>query len=561
MSSGKKNKHFIEQIIDGDIASGKHGGRIHTRFPPEPNGYLHIGHCKAIQINFELASQYGGKTNLRFDDTNPVAEDVEYVDAIKKDIQWLGYQWEGEPLYASDYFPKLYEFAVRLIKEGKAYVDDSTREEISKMRGIPTKPGTESPYRNRSVEENLDLFERMKDGEFEEGSRVLRAKVDMSSPNMHMRDPIIYRILKVEHHRTGDQWCIYPNYDFAHGQSDSIEEITHSLCSLEFENHRPLYNWFIQELEIFPSRQIEFARLNLDYTIMSKRKLLRLVQEGRVTGWDDPRMPTVSGLRRRGYTAHAIKEFVRNAGVSKRDNVIEVGKLEHSIRTHLNQIAYRRMVVQDPIKLVIENFPEETIWVDAENNPESEEAGSRKIPVSKEMWIEKGDFMIDPPKKFFRLGPERIVRLKHGFIIQCTGYETDAAGEVTLIKAKYFEDSWSGRDTSGQKPKGTLHWVSATESKEVELRIYDRLFNDPQPDGHEDKDFTEFLNPESLTVKKAWAEPALLEDEGIDHYQFLRKGYYSKDPDSDDQLFVFNRTVTLRDSWAKQQGNKPHKKK
>lgn len=552
MSKEKKKLHFIEQIIEGDLAQDKHGGRIHTRFPPEPNGYLHIGHCKAIQISFEIAQQYGGKTNLRFDDTNPVAEDVEYVEAIKNDIRWLGYEWKEPALYASDYFDTLYGFAIDLIKKGKAYVDDSTREAISEMRGHPSKPGIESPFRNRSIEENLALFEKMKAGEFEEGACVLRAKIDMSSPNMHMRDPIIYRILKVHHHRTGDAWCIYPNYDFAHGQSDSIEEITHSLCSLEFENHRPLYNWFIEELEIFPSRQIEFARLNLDYTIMSKRKLLQLVKEGHVSGWDDPRMPTVSGLRRRGYTPESIKNFVRSAGVSKRENVIEVGKLEHSVRSHLNQIAYRRMVVENPLELVIQNFGEETIWVDAENNPEDDQAGSRKLPISKTLLIEKEDFMIDPPKKFFRLGPGRVVRLKHGFIIECTGYETNDEGEVVRVNAKYFEDSWSGRDTSGQKPKGTLHWVSAEHGQQIELRTYDRLFSDPQPDGHEDKSFLDFINPDSLQVNDhARAEPELLKDAEVHHYQFLRKGYFCRDLDWTPERPVYNRTVTLKDTWAK----------
>jgi len=552
MAEEKKSMHFIEQIIKGDLDKGKHEGRVHTRFPPEPNGYLHIGHCKAIQISFETAAMFGGKTNLRFDDTNPVAEDVEYVNAIKKDIKWLGYEWDGEALYTSDYFQTLYELAIKLIKDEKAYVDDSTKEEISEMRGIPSEPGTESPYRNRSVEENLALFQGMKEGKYDEGSRVLRAKVDMASPNMHMRDPIMYRILKAEHHRTGNEWCIYPNYDYAHGQSDAIEKITHSLCSLEFENHRPLYDWFIENLDLFPSRQIEFARLNLDYTIMSKRKLLQLVNEGYVCGWDDPRMPTISGLRRRGYTPDAIKNFIRAVGVSKRENIIEVGRLEHSARTQLNAIAHRRMVVEDPIKLVIENFGDDTVWVDAENNPEDENAGSRKLPISKELWIEREDFMEDPPKKFFRLGPERIVRLKNAFIIQCTGFDKNDAGEVTTVYAKYFEDSWSGKDTSGQKPKGTLHWVSVTEGKKVELRIYDRLFSDPNPDGHADKSFLDFINPDSLNVNQdAIGEPALYDDEGVDHYQFMRKGYYAKDEDSTEDMLVYNRTVTLKDFLAK----------
>jgi glutaminyl-tRNA synthetase len=552
MAKDKKSKHFIEQIIDGDLASGKHGGRIHTRFPPEPNGYLHIGHCKAIVLNFEIAQQYGGLTNLRFDDTNPVAESKEYVDAIRNDIHWLGYDWDDREFYASDYFDELYGFAIKLIKDGKAYVDESSKEEISRMRGVPTEPGEESPYRNRSIEENLRLFEEMKEGKHDEGSMVLRAKVDMSSPNMHMRDPIIYRILKVDHHRTGDKWCIYPNYDFAHGQSDSIEKITHSLCSLEFENHRPLYNWLIEQLEIFPSRQIEFARLNLDYTIMSKRKLLRLVEEGHVNGWDDPRMPTVSGLRRRGYTPDSIKNFIRSVGMSKRQQLIEVGRLEHAVREDLNKKATRRMVVEDPIVLEIENFGDDTVWVDAENNPENPEEGNRRIPVTKELLIERADFMEDPPKKFFRLGPDRIVRLKHAFIIQCTGFDKDENGVVTRVRCKYFEDSWSGNDTSGQKPKGTLHWVSKSEGKPVQLRVYDRLFNDPNPDGHDGKTFIDFINPDSLkVVDNAVAEPAIYDDQQPRHYQFLRKGYYYQDPDSTDDLYIFNRTVTLKDAWAK----------
>jgi glutaminyl-tRNA synthetase len=552
MAMDKKSKHFIEQIIDGDLASGKHGGRIHTRFPPEPNGYLHIGHCKAIVLNFEIAQQYGGLTNLRFDDTNPVAESKEYVDAIRNDIHWLGYDWDDREFYASDYFDELYGFAIKLIKDGKAYVDESSKEEISRMRGVPTEPGEESPYRNRSIEENLRLFQEMKEGKHDEGSMVLRAKVDMSSPNMHMRDPIIYRILKVDHHRTGDKWCIYPNYDFAHGQSDSIEKITHSLCSLEFENHRPLYNWLIEQLEIFPSRQIEFARLNLDFTIMSKRKLLRLVEEGHVNGWDDPRMPTVSGLRRRGYTPDSIKNFIRSVGMSKRQQLIEVGRLEHAVREDLNKKATRRMVVEDPIVLEIENFGDDTVWVDAENNPENPEEGNRRIPVTKELLIERADFMEDPPKKFFRLGPERIVRLKHAFIIQCIGFDKDVNGVVTRVRCKYFEDSWSGNDTSGQKPKGTLHWVSKSEGKPVQLRIYDRLFNDPNPDGHDGKTFIDFINPDSLkVVDNAVAEPAIYDDEQPRHYQFLRKGYYYQDPDSTDDLYIFNRTVTLKDAWVK----------
>ena len=554
MSKKKKRLNFIEQIIEGDLRKHPHK-KVHTRFPPEPNGYLHIGHSKAIVLNFELAEKYDGKTNLRFDDTNPAAESTEYVDSIKKDIRWLGYDWEDREYYASDYFPQLYQFAIKLIKEGKAYVDDSSQEEIARMRGVPTDPGEESPYRNRSVDENLELLEGMKNGDFEEGSRVLRAKIDMSSPNMHLRDPIIYRILNVPHHRTGTEWCIYPTYDFAHGQSDSIEKITYSLCTLEFENHRPLYNWFIQHLEIFPSRQIEFSRLNLNYTIMSKRKLLKLVEKGVVAGWDDPRMPTLSGLRRRGYTPESIRSFARQVGMTKREQLIDVSLLEHSVRDHLNKTAYRRMVVENPLKVIITNLEEgKTIDLDAKNNPEDESAGSRKMPFSREIYIERSDFMEDPPKKFFRLGPGRLVRLKHAFIIECLDFKKEGDGRITEVECKYFEDSRSGQDTSGLKPKGTLHWVSARDAKDVELRVYDRLFNDENPGGHKDREYTEFLNPDSLRiVKSAKAEPQLLEDRDIDHYQFLRKGYYVHDDDSSPEHPVFNRTVTLKDSWAKLQ--------
>ena len=554
--SEKDNKaaNFIEQIIEGDLA--KHPEkRVHTRFPPEPNGYLHIGHVKAIVVNFDLAHKYGGLTNLRFDDTNPVAESTEYVDSIRNDIHWLGFDWEDREYYASDYFDKLYEFAIQLIRDGKAYVDDSSQEEISRMRGEPTSPGTDSPFRTRSIDENLDLFERMRDGEFKEGTRVLRAKIDMASPNMHMRDPILYRILHVAHHRTGEKWKIYPNYDFAHGQSDSIEEITYSICTLEFENHRPLYNWLIEKLGIFPSRQIEFARLNLNYTVMSKRKLLRLVEEGHVKGWDDPRMPTISGLRRRGYTADALKNFVRSVGLAKRENIIDVSLLEFKIREDLNVKAHRRMVVEDPIKLTISNLSDDAcIMLEAENNPEDARAGDRQIPFRRDLWIERSDFMEDPPKKFFRLGPGRIVRLKHAFIIECTDFIKDDQGQVKEVICRYFENSRSGEDTSGIKPKGTLHWVSAKDAVDVELRIYDRLFMDENPAGHKEQDFTKFLNPDSLKViPAAKAEPALIEDRGIDHYQFLRQGYYCKDTDSTDEKAVYNRTTTLRDGWAKAQ--------
>ncbi len=549
--------HFIEQFVLEDMASGKHGGRIHTRFPPEPNGFLHIGHSKAIILNFDLAAKYGGKTNLRFDDTNPAVEDVRFVENIKKDIHWLGYDWEDREYYASDYFPTLFEYAVKLIKKGKAYVDHSSAEEMSKMRGTPTKPGVESPYRNRSIEENLELFTRMKNGEFDEGECVLRAKIDMSSPNMHMRDPVMYRIKKTPHHRTGDQWVIYPTYDFAHGQSDSIEKITHSLCTLEFENHRPLYDWFIQELEIFPSRQIEFARLNLNYTVMSKRKLLQLVTQNHVNDWDDPRMPTLAGMRRRGYTPEAIRRFIYKVGIAKRENIIDLSYLEHVLRDDLNNRALRRMVVSDPVKVVITNFPDELEeQMPSDNNPRDEKAGQRTLLFTKELYIERADFEVDPPKKYHRLKPGGVVRLKNGFIIQCEDFDMDANGKVTEIHCTYFPDSRSGSDTSGIKAKGVIHWVSAKHGVPVELRLYDRLFLDENPLGHPDKDFLEFINPDSLKViPNAIAEPAILDAETEERYQFLRMGYFTKDPDSTPGHLVFNRTVTLRDSWAKQLRN------
>lgn len=554
MSEERTSLNFIEQIIQDDIKNGKHGGRVHTRFPPEPNGYLHIGHSKAIVLNFELAKKYNGLTNLRFDDTNPTKESQEYVDAIKKDIHWLGYDWGDREYYASDYFQQLFDFAVQLIKDGKAYVDDSSQEEISRMRGVPTSPGMESPYRNRTVDENLSLFEKMAAGEFPEGSRVLRAKVDMASPNMHMRDPIMYRILYTPHHRTGDKWCIYPMYDFAHGQSDSIEKITHSLCTLEFENHRPLYDWFIRELDIFPSRQIEFARLNLNYTIMSKRKLLQLVEEKLVKGWDDPRMPTISGLRRRGFTPASVRNFAERVGIAKRENIIDVALLEFSAREDLNQIALRRMAVLDPIKLTITNYPEGSDEIlMAENNPENEADGFREMTFGRQLYIEREDFMEDPPKKFFRLGPGLSVRLKNAYIITCTDFVKDpVTGEVTEVICEYHPDSKSGEDTSGIKAKGTLHWVYAPVAVNAEIRLYDRLFNDPDPDGHEDSSFLEFINPGSLeVVSNAWVEPALAEARVGQHFQFLRKGYFCLDPDSTSERLIFNRTVTLKDTWAK----------
>lgn len=552
MEDKKEPLNFIEEFIEEDIRNGKHAGRIHTRFPPEPNGYLHIGHCKAIWINFELAKKYGGKTNLRFDDTNPTTEDTEYVDSIKGDIHWLGYDWEGREYYASDYFGQLYEYALVLIRKGLAYVDDSTQEEIAAQKGTPSQPGTESPYRSRSIEENLDLFERMKNGEFPDGARVLRAKGDLSSPNMHMRDPILYRIKRDHHHRTGDDWLIYPMYDFAHGQSDSIEGITHSLCSLEFIHHRPLYDWFIEKLEIFPSRQIEFARMNVSYMITSKRRLLKLVNEGHVSGWDDPRMPTIAGMRRRGYPAEALREFCKRTGVAKRDNLIEIELLEHCVREVLNRDALRVMAVLDPVKLVITNYPAgQTELMEVENNPEAPETGSRQVPFSGELYIEREDFMEEPSKKFFRLAPGQMVRLKSAYIIQCEDFVKDpATGQVTEIHCTYFPESRSGNDTSGLKAKGTLHWVSAAQAIDAEVRMYERLFTDPEPTSHEGKDFMEFVNPESLRViSHAQVEPGLRDAVPGQSYQFIRKGYFSADADSTPEKPVFNLTATLKDSW------------
>ena len=546
--------NFIHSIIESDLKQNKNQGRVHTRFPPEPNGYLHIGHAKSICLNFGTAEKYGGLYNLRFDDTNPVKEDVEYVDSIKEDIKWLGYDWQDREFYASDYFHQLYEFAVILVKEGKAYVDDETQEQLSEARGTPTRPGRESPFRNRSVEENLDLFDRMKTGEFEEGSRVLRALIDMTSPNMHMRDPVMYRIKKVAHHRTGNEWCIYPTYDWAHGQSDYIEKITHSLCTLEFEVHRPLYDWFIKELGIFPSHQYEFARLNLTYTVMSKRKLLELVEGDYVNGWDDPRMPTISGLRRRGYTPNSIRNFCDRIGVAKRDGIIEVALLEHSVREDLNKYAPRVMGVLNPLKLVITNYPEDKEEeVEATNNPEDPTAGTRKTPFAREIYIEKDDFMEDPPKKFFRLGPDREVRLKYGYIIRCTDYKKDpGTGEVVEVHCTYDPDTRSGGSNSSKKVKGTLSWVTVKHSLPVEVRLYDRLFNERNPDGNKDMDFKEFLNPDSLQVlTHSRVEPSLRNAQPMDHYQFERQGYFYLDPDSSSETLIFNRTVTLRDTWAR----------
>ena len=549
--SDEKSLNFIEEIISQDLATGKHKS-ILTRFPPEPNGYLHIGHAKSICLNFGLAATFGGATNLRFDDTNPVTEDTEYVESIKADLRWLGFSWIKE-CYASDYFDQLYAFAVQLIEKGLAYVDDSTAEEIAQQKGTPTVPGTGNTFRNRSIAENLELFAAMKAGQFNDGEKVLRAKIDLASPNMHMRDPLLYRIKKAHHHRTGDKWCIYPMYDFAHGQSDSIENITHSICTLEFIPHRALYDWCIEQLDIFPSKQYEFARLNMTYTVMSKRKLLQLVQEGHVQSWDDPRMPTISGMRRRGYTPESIRDFCDRIGIAKRENIIDFSLLEFCVREHLNKIALRRMVVTDPIKLVITNYEQAEEILHSENNPEDPNGGTRPVPFSKELWIQKDDFMEEPTKKYFRLGPGLSVRLKSAYIIACEGFDKDEAGNVTTVYAKYFPESKSGSDTSGIHVKGTLHWVSAKHAIPVELNEYDRLFNVEDPSNAEG-DFKSYINPHSLhTVTTAWGEPALLNDALEDRFQFLRKGYFYQDTTSTKDKLVFNRTVTLKDAWAKEQ--------
>jgi glutaminyl-tRNA synthetase len=551
-----KSLNFIEQIVEEDLKSGKHGGRVQTRFPPEPNGYLHIGHAKAICLDFGIASEYGGKCNLRFDDTNPITEDTSYVDAIRKDIQWLGFDWEDREFYASDYFDQLYEFALKLIGKGKAYVCQLSAEEVNASRGTDFEPDRPSPYRDRPIEENLDLFRRMKSGGFPNDSMTLRARIDLASTNMHMRDPILYRIRHAHHHRTGDQWCIYPMYDWAHGQSDSIEGITHSLCTLEFVPHRTLYEWFIQELEIFPSRQIEFARLNLSYTIMSKRKLLQLVNEGYVSGWDDPRMPTLHGLRRRGYTPASIRAFAELVGIARRENVIDVALLEFCIREDLNKNAPRVMAVLNPVKLIIDNYPTgKTEELETVNNPEDESAGTRKMPFSRELFIEREDFMEDPPKKYFRLSPGSEVRLKSAYIIKCESVVKDADGLVTEIHVTYDPSSHSGSAEAQRKVKGTLHWVSAPHALDAEVRLYDRLFNDPDPDGYKDRNFKEFLNPDSLTVlTHCKVEPSLKSAGHLDHLQFTRLGYFNVDPDSTPDKQVFNRTVGLKDTWAKMQG-------
>lgn len=546
--------NFIEEIVEKDLEEGKNAGRVLTRFPPEPNGYLHIGHAKSICLNFGLANKYGGKTNLRFDDTNPDTEEVEFVESIKADVRWLGFDWEDRVFFASDYFGQLYEYAVQLIRKGKAYVDQSSAEEIANQKGSPTEPGKESPFRNRSVEENLDLFEKMKLGEFDEGACVLRAKIDLTSPNMHMRDPVMYRIKKAHHHRTGDQWMIYPMYDFAHGQSDSIEQVTHSICTLEFENHKPLYDWYIEQLGIFPSRQYEFARLNLSYTVMSKRKLMQLVNEQFVSGWDDPRMPTITGLRRRGYTPRAIREFADRIGIAKRENIIDVSLLEFCIREDLNKTTNRYMVVQDPVRLKILNYEEGRVeHFTIQNNPEDELAGSRIVPFSNEIYVEADDYLETPSKGYFRLYPGGLVRLKNAYIIRCEkAVMNPETGKIEEIHATYIPESRSGNDTSGLNVKGTIHWVSVRQAVDLELRIYDRLFTDETPDGHEHRDFKEFINPDSLKViSSAKAEPNIQSSKPGDRYQFLRLGYFCMDQDSKEGRLVFNRTVTLKDNWAK----------
>jgi glutaminyl-tRNA synthetase len=550
--SEERSLNFIEEIVEADLAAGKHNGRVLTRFPPEPNGYLHIGHAKSICLNFGLAQKYNGKTNLRFDDTNPVKEDTEYVDSIKEDVKWLGFEW-AEELYASDYFEKLYDFAVALINKGLAYVDDSTAEEIAAQKGTPTEPGTPNEYRSRTVEENLQLFADMKAGKYPDGAKVLRAKVDLAAPNMQLRDPLMYRIKHATHHRTGDAWCIYPMYDFAHGQSDAIEEITHSICTLEFVPHRPLYEWFIENLNIFPSRQYEFARLNLNYTVMSKRKLLQLVTEGHVEGWDDPRMPTISGLRRRGYTPASIREFCERIGVAKRENMIDVGLLEFCIREDLNKTAWRRMAVLDPVKLIIDNYPKgQTDVFSGENNPEAEGGdGSREFPFGRELWIERDDFMEAPTKKYFRLGVDLMVRLKNAYIIKGESFEKDNDGNITAIHCSYIPESKSGNDTSGINVKGTIHWVSADHAKTAEVRLYDRLFQVEDP-SNEDGDFKDYINPESLQViTNAYIEPDLANAVIGTPVQFMRKGYFTLDKNSTADNLVFNRTVTLKDGWVK----------
>jgi glutaminyl-tRNA synthetase len=550
----KSSLNFIHAIIEEDLRNNKNESRVHTRFPPEPNGYLHIGHAKSICLNFGTAAKYNGLCNLRFDDTNPVKEDVEYVDSIQEDVKWLGFDWGDRMFYASDYFEQIYLYAIDLIKKGKAYVCDMTAEEIGSNRGTPTKPGTESPYRNRAVDENLNFFERMRAGEFKDGEKVLRAKIDMASPNMHMRDPILYRILHTEHHRTGNKWCIYPMYDFAHGQSDSIEKITHSICTLEFEVHRPLYDWFVKELGIFAPQQIEFARLNLNYTVMSKRKLLQLVQEGLVSGWDDPRMPTICGLRRRGYTPESIRNFAEIIGVAKRDNVIDVALLEHCVREDLNKKAMRVMAVLNPLKVIIDNYPEnQTEELDAINNPEDETMGSRKVPFSKVIYIEKDDFMEEAPKKYYRLSPGAEVRLRYAYYITCNSFIKDEkTGEIMELHCTYDPVTKGGSSPDKRKVQGTIHWVAVETAIEAEVRLYDKLFLSEFPENVEDGvDYKINLNKNSLEKIVAFTEPFLKNAKQVERYQFERIGYFCVDKDSKIDKLVFNRTVSLRDSWNK----------
>ena len=548
--SEEKSLNFIEEIIEEDLKNGKYKS-ILTRFPPEPNGYLHIGHAKSICLNFGLGIKYGGKTNLRFDDTNPVTEDTEYVDSIKDDIRWLGFEWANE-FYASDYFDTLYEYAVKLIGKGLAYVDDSSSDEIAALKGTPTEPGKDNRYRSRTIEENLQLFADMKAGKYQDGEKVLRAKIDMAHPNMLMRDPILYRIKHAHHHRTGDKWCIYPMYDFAHGQSDSIENITHSICTLEFIPHRELYDWLIEKLEIFPSHQYEFARLNMTYTVMSKRRLLQLVNEGHVTGWDDPRMPTISAFRRKGYTAAAIRDFCDRIGIAKRENFIDLSLLEFCLREDLNKTARRVMAVLDPVKLIIDNYEDGKVEeLSTENGPD-ESMGTRIVPFSKELWIEREDFMEVPAKKWFRLAPGAMVRLKSAYIVQCDSFVKDSNGNITEIHCSYFPQTKSGQDDGSISVKGTIHWVSAAHAAEAEVRLYDRLFTMENPMDAEG-DFKDTINPNSLEViHNAYIEPSLLNAKLDDHYQFIRKGYFCLDKDSAENKLVFNRTVTLKDAWAKE---------
>ncbi len=554
-SDATKSLNFIELIIEEDISNNKNGGKVHTRFPPEPNGFLHIGHAKAICLDFGLATKYNGVCNLRFDDTNPEKEESIFVNSIKEDIKWLGFDWEDREYYASDYFEQLYEYAVQLIKVDKAFVDDLTNEEISRMRGTPTEPGQESPYRSRSIEENLTLFEQMKKGEFEDGAKILRAKIDMASPNMHMRDPAIYRIKRATHHRTGDKWCIYPMYDWAHGLSDSIEGITHSLCTLEFEVHRPLYDWCLEQLKVYQPRQIEFARLNLSYTIMSKRMLQELVEEQLIDGWDDPRMPTLSGMRRRGYTADSIRNFAEKVGIAKRNNIIDIALLEHSVREDLNKKANRVMSVLHPVKVIIDNYPDgQEESLDAINNPEDPEMGKRKVPFSKELFIEADDFMEDPPRKFFRLAPGREVRLRYGYFITCNDIVKDAkTGDVTEIHCTYDPATKGGSASDGRKVKGTIHWVSAKHALIAEVRVYERLFLVDNPAGQSDgSNYKDHLNTNSLEIiNNVYVEPSMKDTPAGAHFQFERKGYFCVDPDTSPDKLVFNQTVTLRDSWAK----------